>query len=101
MRLPESERHERGEDVARAAAGQRLVDHGAEVGAQARLARAQLPRLGGVVDDDRPLERLQDLALEPRPRLVGRQAPERDAADLDPGRDLVRARVVVGVQRAP
>ena len=53
------------------------------------------------MDDDRALQRLQDLALQARPRLVGGQAPERDAGDLDPGRDLVRPRVVVGVQRAP
>jgi len=54
-----------------------------------------------LVDDDRLLERLQDLALETGARPVGRQAFERDAADLDPGCDLVRTRVVVGVQRAP
>ena len=69
IRLPGERAPRAREDVARAAARQRLVDHGAEVGAQARLARAELPRLGGVVDDDRLLERLQDLALEPRPRL--------------------------------
>ena len=101
IRSPDERAPRAREDVARPAARQRLVDHGAEVGAQARLARAELPRLGGVVDDDRLLERLEDLALEPRPRLVGRQPAQRHAPDLDPGRDLVRPRVVVGVQRAP
>ena len=74
------------EDVARAAARERLVDHGAEVGAQARLARAELPRLAGVWTTIGRSSGLQDLALQARPRLdraSGRRARRRPT--LTPG----------------
>ncbi len=50
-----------------------------------------------VADDDGPLERVHELALEPRARLGAGQPADVDAADRDALRDLVAVGLVVRV----
>ncbi len=83
------------EDVALAAAIDRLLDHAVDVGGLVEALGAERVVLAVVADDHRLLERGDDLALDDLARGVRVTATHVDAADLDPRGDLVLLGVVV------